>query len=204
MLFDHDLKRPGGDYAPAICGFLALEGRYTEADKAQRERLERATPSATNAPRRDFVGFLNGEMHLPVTSLESIAKIRDRYQYNGGHRSAEQHNAAHERYLAKSADSENFNRLHPGSRLARGSDFDFRPGEPGNNLGSRFEWSDEFAPPQGVSQVPDARGSAQGDNRGGRHFANGEPADIDAQFLLAVARAVIAMVNSREYGRGRV
>ncbi len=60
------------------------------------------------------------------------------------------------------------------------------------------------APPQGVARVPDARGRVRGDNVGGRHFANGEPASIDAEFLLAVARAVIAMVNSREYARGRV
>ena len=199
MLFDHDLQRCRY-YEPGM--FEALEGRYTEDDKATRARLERASP---RAPRRNFVDILNGETRGRVgeIGLEGIAKIRDRYQYDGGRRTAAQHNAAHERF-EKSAD---FNRLHPASRshLRRASDFDLRPGEePGNPFGSRFQWSDEFAPPQGVRRVPDARGSVQGDNERGRHFAGGEPGAVDLDWMLEAARMLIEAVRSRGYGRGRV
>ena len=186
MLFDHDLKRPGGFYN-------ALEGRYTDDDKAQREALEKANHGATNAPRMDLVGWLNGQVRAG-TGPEAITKLRDKYQYPGGYRSADRHNQSHERF-AKSAD---FNRLHPGS-LRRAAaerprnDFD-------NAADERY-----VTPLTGTyERVRDARGSVRGDNRGDRHFAGGEPASIDAEFLLAVARAVIAMVNSRSYGQGRV
>jgi len=68
---------------------------------------------------------------------------------------------------------------------------------------TRFDWSERHDPPQTAPRM-ESRGGVRGDNTESRHFANGEPADIDAEFLLAVARAVIAMVNSREYARGKV
>jgi len=125
MLFNHDLEdRFAKGWIPG--DYNALEGRFTEADKAQRERLEKTSAGADRAQRRNMADILNGEIRKCAVAgesgLEGIAKLRDKYQYPGGYRSAEQHNAAQERF-AKSADGESFNRLVRG-----GSDFDFSGG----------------------------------------------------------------------------
>jgi len=100
------------------------------------ERSASAWKKRHQAARRSLVNILNGMEHerapVALPGLDAITKIRDGQRY--GYRTAADHNRAYERF-EKSA---GFNRLHPGSRLSRAaSDFDFRPGEPGNKDGSR-------------------------------------------------------------------
>jgi len=157
------------------------------ADRAQRERLEKASPSGA---RRSLVNILNGMEHerapVALPGLDAITKIRDGQRY--GYRTAADHNRAYERF-EKSA---GFNRLHPGSRLSRAaSDFDFRPGEPGNKDGSRFQWGGKFDPPQRAGQM-ESDGKVRGESRY-------QPSDavegIEPEFLLAVARELIEQVR---------
>jgi len=168
---------------------------------------------------RSLVDLLNGvgqeraARELPgVLMLEGIRK-----QQQLGRRTAADHNRAHERFEK----SEAFNRLHPGLRRAYGDgrqdasgkwetgprgNFDFDAArDPGRRQNSSFQWSDEFAPPQGVSQVRDSAGRVRGDNEGGRHFAVGEPEGIDPSFLLDVARALIEAVRTQRanFPKGR-
>ena len=196
------------------------EDEIRAGDRAQRERLERASPSGA---RRSFVDLLNGQSdqrasrELPgAIALDGIRK-----QQELGRRTPQEHNRVHDR-LAKSGAFDAFiarNATPVGAGASYGEarlperrvagprgNFDFRPGEPGNNLGSRFEWSDEFVPPEGVGRVPDARGRVRGDDVGGRHFSDGEPESViaDLKWLLSATRALIAAVNSREYARNRV
>jgi hypothetical protein len=41
-------------------------------------------------------------------------------------------------------------------------------------------------------------GGVRGDDEGGRHFASGEPESVDAEWLLAAARALIEAVRAQQ------
>ena len=55
-----------------------------------------------------------------------------------------------------------------------------------------------------AERVRDAAGSVQGDDAGGRHFADGEPEAVVARWLLAEAKRLIAAVNTRRFSQNRV
>jgi len=83
------------------------------------------------------------------------------------------------------------------------SGFNFASGEPGNVPGNYYEPAEGSAEGS-ARRVRDAGGSVRGDNEGGRHWPRGEPEPVDPEFVLAVARAIIAMVNSRKYPQNKV
>lgn len=148
-------------------------GRYTEDDKAQRDALEKAQHGATNAPRRDLVGILNGETQVE-TNLDGIAKLRDKYQY----RSPEKHN------------------------LRRASNFDntnFRVGDdvtPRSGRDRDDARDDRIGPDlKEARRLLDAAGKLIGGNRD--LWPSGQAERIEAEFLLEAARAIILAVNAR-------
>jgi hypothetical protein len=193
---------------------LEREHEQREGDRAQRERLERQSPSGS---RLSLVDILNGHSRERAASeggLDVITKLRADQEL--GRRTASQHNRSYERF-EKSAD---FNRLMPvnsgGSygeaRLVetravkpRGQ-FDFDAGrDPGRRQDSQFQWSDKFDPPGRVGRVRDAAGSMDADARTrADHWSGQGLHGIDPAFLLDVARRLIEIVNSPRYARGRV
>ena len=170
-----------------------LKREQQERDEARevRSRLERASPSGA---RRGLVALLNGMEHGQTASpnLDFMNKLRA--DQDLGRRTASQHNAAHTRFEKKYG-------VHSAP-----SSYNFKPGEPENNpRGSRFEADQRYDPPRSAGKIRDVDGSMNSDKRTRRDHWDGQGVHgVDAEFLLAVARALIAMVNSREHSRGDV
>ena len=187
---------------------------WSEADRMQREKLERASPSA---PRRNLVDILNeGERQRTASEmpgLDAIAKVRNGQRY--GYRTAADHNRAHARFEK----SEAFNRLHPGALkrtmptpvgssgwpVGPRSDFNFDERDPGNRDGSRFGHNEKFDPPQRAGRVRDSEGELRSDHARARdHWASGRVEPVDTEWMLDAARALIEAVRSRRYAQGKV
>lgn len=169
--------------------------RATRAeDRAQREALEKQSPSAL---RRDFVGWLNdGARHDAVISATSgydaIEKIRAQQRQHEQDVAA--HNGAHREYVLKSADVEGFNRLHPLRRSA----FEIGRDDPGARGASRFLPGEKYDPPRSVDRLPDVEGSMNSHARTRLdHWAAGRLEGIEPEFLLDVARVLIEAVRSQ-------
>jgi hypothetical protein len=191
-------------------GSFGHEQDQREDDRATRDRLERQSPRMVTS-RVDMVGRLNAIARADAArrapGVEALNAIRKAAQQNS---SSENYGYQQFEKLAEEA----FNRLHPGSRLSRASDFDFRSGEPGAR-GSRFEQSGKYDPPRRVGIVADAAGRLRGDGRaertgetdvndGSDHWASGRVTPIDAEWMLEAARMLIEAVRSRKFGQSRV
>ncbi len=179
-----------------------LAKREREEASATRRRLEAGAPQVRAGLAK--VNAMAGVDIVAGRSAESVlGGLRAMANLPASHwskRTAAQHNASYDR-LTKAA--ENLDRLHPSSRgLRRASGYEIGPDSPGRRRNSSFQWSDEFDPPQGVRRVPDARGSVDGDNERGRHFAAGEPEAIVAAWLLQEARRLLENARSRTVGHG--
>ena len=182
------------------------EREERNAARVQREKLERASPSGS---RRHLIDILNGG-NAPdidvVTRLRALQKL-----------TADNHNREHAKYLSKSADDgEPFDRLHPSrvrgqltmhpssvraQQLARRSNFEIGADSPGMPEKTRYEWGERFDPPR-AAEVMESRGSVDGDNRSGRHFADGEPELAVARWLLREAQRLIENAKRKEVGTG--
>jgi len=91
-----------------------------------------------------------------------------------------------------------------------GSRFNFRPSDPGNRRGSRFEWGERFDPPRRVPRIRDVEGALHGDGRddgdtgdrnsGSDHWADGKVRPIEAgiEVLTTEQLRVLAEVKSRQ------
>ena len=186
------------------------EAAQCNADRAQRARLEGQSPSAA---RLGLVNILNGVSdqravrELPgMIALEGIRKQQQLGRKTG---------ADHNRTLAKlESEAATFNRLHP-SRLERagGSDGSFHEApsnfnfgsDPGNRDSSRFLHGERFDPPRRVPKIRDSDGGMDSDARTrADHWNDQGVGGIDPAFVLEVARAIIAMVNSPRYSRNKV
>ena len=190
------------------------ENEMRAEDRQMREKLEKQ--SSSNYARRSLVDILNfGSISERALDggLEVITKLREdqqKYGYKTG--------ADHNRTLAKlEAQGESFNKLDPGSLLARAgasrgayheapSAYNFG-GDPGNVRGSNYEPNEPGGARGRAEPVRDADGSLRsGDARARDHFSSGEMDSIvaDLKWLLANTKRPIEIVNSRQYPRGKV
>ena len=156
--------------------------------KATRERLEKGSPSAG---RRDFAGILNAMVADAATrempGLAALEGIRKGQRH--GYRTAADHNRAHERFEFERAAAEDFNRLHPRSKLASAPVGRERDNARDDRIGPDLAEA---------RRLLDVAGSLIADARTARdHGASGKATGIRAEFLLDAAIALINAVNAR-------
>ena len=171
------------------------EQQIRAGDRAHRELLEKMSPSGA---RRSLVDYLNdGARQDAVAAMPGVSALQKmREAQELGRRTLHvEHNRSHEAFMKTAR----------GSFHSAPSGFNFRADDPGNPFDSRFGHGEKFDPPQSAGRVQDPAGELRsGDPRAKDHWPSGELSEVDAQWLLSVARKIIEAVKSRQYAENKV